>query len=165
MKLTIRMASEKSVIMECEPDMTVGELKVKLAFTYSIKEDDIELTFAGKKLEDEDKLEQCGIKNLDLIYLNEKSKQKSIVVVAPKAGTFQVLVMGTSGEKFFVFLENSDTIKTVKEKIYTKLKFDMAKYKLYWCKQELDEGKTVNQYGIKPKDLITVTLALAGGMS
>ena len=72
-KIRVKMETGKVLILDCNKELPIADLKGMLAFKVSHGPDEQDLTFVGNKLEDGKTLKDYGINDNDIITLKIKS--------------------------------------------------------------------------------------------
>ena len=121
---------------------TIKNIKEKIEDKEQIPVEQQILFFEGKILED----------NQTIFYYN--IQKESIILLKLN---IKIYVHFIKGETFTLYVEPSDTIKTIKEKITKKEKIPIEKQKLIFDSQILEENRNLQFYNIKNESTLYIS--------
>ena len=79
-------------------------------------------------------------------------------------GTFQIFVMTLTGKRLPLDVTSSSTVEDVKRLIQCREGIPTGQQRLLFAGSQLEDGRTLRDYKIKPKSTVSLVLRLRGGM-
>ena len=79
-------------------------------------------------------------------------------------GTFQIFVMTLTGKRLPLDVTSSSTVEDVKRLIQCREGIPTGQQRLLFAGSQLEDGRTLRDYEIKPKSTVSLVLRLRGGM-
>lgn len=86
-----------------------------------------------------------------------------VMVLVQDSAPFQVLLMNPNGLTSTYDVMPGETVSDFKKKVYNKEKVPVNQQRLFYNSVPLQEGQTLEDYGIKSLSNIQLTLRLKGG--
>ncbi|CAI8011650.1 Polyubiquitin, partial [Geodia barretti] len=155
LNLFVRTRKGVNIIgLQVRSSTTISSVKDKVEFNVGIPEDQQQIVFRGQQLEDGKTLGDYNVQNddtLQLVWLVERG--------------MGIMVKGKGfGIRAVIEVDPSDSIKTVKDKILSKIRIPEDQQQLLFNGRELEDGQTVNACDIQHEDAIQLRLLEKGGM-
>jgi len=142
--IIIKMKKGTVIKMLVDKNETIKNLKDKIYDKEEINPDNQILIFEGKELENNKNINDYGIQNDSLIYLNINLNEKIQIFIKIKSqfisGKYKTLTLDVN--KF-------EKIEDIKNEIYKKTKINSKTQELIFSGKVLEDFKTLNDYEIK----------------
>ncbi|PUZ49956.1 hypothetical protein GQ55_6G021000 [Panicum hallii var. hallii] len=145
----------RSITLEVDSLDTIVKVKTKIESSEGLPKGQQCLIFANKQLEDNSTLADHNI-----------CKESTLLLVLhpfPRAeGTMRISAMTLDGKRIPLEVESSDTISTVKVKIYEKDGTRPIQQRILYDGKLLEDSRTLADYNIQNESTIRVVLCLCG---
>jgi len=159
MMTTFIKFNAKTITLEIEPNESIENIKQLIQDKEGISPEQQKLYYAGKYLEE-------GYNLNDYNILKESTINLSIGIIGGGINgenTKQIFIKTLQGKTLTLDVKDTDTISSIKEKIYEKEGIPQDQQRLVFSGKQLEDGNTVADYGIEAESNINLVLRLRGG--
>lgn len=152
MQIFVKNLYGKSVSVEVDPNDDVKDLKRKIFDKEGIRAEDQRLIFAGKQLEDGNRVSDYSMSQGNTVHL-----------VLRVRGGMQIFVRTLSGKSIAVEVNPEDRIEMLKARIHDKEGIPVENQRLIYAGKSLEDGNTLSDYSIQSGSNLNLVLRLRGG--
>jgi len=145
MKIFVKTLTGKTITVKVDPSDTIYVVKAKI-------QDQQRLIFGREELDD-------GLTVADYNIQDESTLQ---LVARPQRRKMLILVKTLTNRVIALEVENLDTVDAVKAKIQGELNIPVDQQRLVFDGEQLSDGRTMADYGVKQQDTIHLVLRLRG---
>ena len=154
MQIFVKTLQGETTTLDVTEDDTIDSIKEKLQDKKGIPSDQQRLIFSGKQLEDGKSLRDYGIQDGANIHMVLRLRGGANITIHVK--TLQ-------GETTTMEVSTDEDIKVIKQKLQDKKGIPDDQQRLIFSGKQLEDGKTLNDYGIQDVANIHMVLRLRGG--
>jgi ubiquitin len=153
MQLFVKTLTGKTVSVEVEEGESIEDVKAKIAEKEGIPPEQQRLIFGGQQLQDGKTLDDYDVGDDATLHL-----------VLRLRGGMQLFVKTLTGKTVSVEVEEGESIEDVKAKISEKEGIPPEQQRLIFGGQQLQDGKTLDDYDVGDDATLHLVLRLRGGL-
>jgi len=154
MQLFVKTLTGKTVSVEVEEGESIEDVKAKIAEKEGIPPEQQRLIFGGQQLQDGKTLDDYDVGDDATLHL-----------VLRLRGGMQLFVKTLTGKTVSVEVEEGESIEDVKAKIAEKEGIPPEQQRLIFGGQQLQDGKTLDDYDVGDDATLHLVLRLRGGIT
>jgi ubiquitin len=154
MQLFVKTLTGKTVSVEVEEGESIEDVKAKIAEKEGIPPEQQRLIFGGQQLQDGKTLDDYDVGDDATLHL-----------VLRLRGGMQLFVKTLTGKTVSVEVEEGESIEDVKAKIAEKEGIPPEQQRLIFGGQQLQDGKTLDDYDVGDDATLHLVLRLRGGVT
>ncbi|KAD5803228.1 hypothetical protein E3N88_14588 [Mikania micrantha] len=151
MLIYIKTFTGESITLKVKPLDNIGSIKAKIKNETGIPSDEQELVYNGMVLHDNDTLADFHI-----------NKESTLTLMHLSKGIMMIFFKNIDGNNRGLVVKPSDTIHTLKIKIFNDVGIRPCEQRLIWKGKMLEETATLADYHIPNESTIVLILALRG---
>lgn len=153
MQLFVKTLTGKTVSVEVEEGESIEDVKAKISEKEGIPAEQQRLIFGGQQLQDGKTLDDYDV-----------SDDATLHLVLRLRGGMQLFVKTLTGKTVSVEVEEGESIEDVKAKISEKEGIPAEQQRLIFGGQQLQDGKTLDDYDVSDDATLHLVLRLRGGL-
>ncbi|KAH7817395.1 putative polyubiquitin [Monocercomonoides exilis] len=152
--LQIDYGKGNKLYIEAEKEMFVEELKKILEPEVGICADKMTLVGGGTIMDNDRNISSFGLKDEDMLCAYEKNEEMIFIFIKK-----------LTGKTIPLYVNSKMTIEELKERIFEYDNTPPDQQRLIFAGKQLENGRTLNDYGVYRESIIHLTLMLRGGKS
>lgn len=149
---------DKHLNIDLEIDYRIKDIKSKINDELQINNDNYNLCFSGKVLDDSLKLLDYDIESHSIINVIFKMNGGG-----PDGSTKQIFIKTLQGKTLTLDVSDNDSIASIKNKIFEKEGIPIEQQRLVFNGKQLEDNQTIADYNIEENSNIHLVLRLRGG--
>jgi ubiquitin C len=153
LKIFVTRETQKPILLEVAPSYSIEDIKVLIQEQEGILKERTSLIFEGTELENRKSLSNYGIYNLCTLNLIVHIVNAYIVVKQP------------NGKKIFLGVNLNERIEKIKARIQEQKHISKTQQRLFFAGKQLDNLKSLQDYGVKNGSTIYLTFRFDISMS
>jgi ubiquitin len=152
MEIIVRTFTGKTFPLKLEPLDIFQHVKEKIQEKEGLPKDDQRLMWEGKSLEDHRTFADYNIPKEAILDLR-------III----RGGVQMFIKMLTGKTITLDVESSDTIESVKLKIFEKEGFPLVQQRLIFAGKVLEDSKPISDYNVSKDPTVHLIIKVSGG--
>ncbi|KAM3195431.1 hypothetical protein ACQJBY_071513 [Aegilops geniculata] len=145
MEIFVKTLTGNRITVKVDPSDTIYIVKAKI-------QDQQRLIFGREELEDRLTLADYDIQDKSTLQLDLRPQRRKMLII----------VKALTGKDVALEVENLDTVDNVKVKIQVELNIPVDQQRLIFASRQMEDFRTLEDYGVKQQDIIHLVLRIRG---
>ncbi|XBI07214.1 hypothetical protein VPH35_135146 [Triticum aestivum] len=145
MEIFVKTLSGNTITVKVDPSDTIYIVMAKI-------QDQQCLVFGREELEDRLTLADYDIQDKSTLQLDLRPQRRKMLII----------LKALTGKDIALEVENLDTVDNVKAKIQVELNIPVDLQRLIFASRQMEDFRTMEEYGVKQQDIIHLVLRIRG---
>ncbi|XP_072921867.1 polyubiquitin-B-like [Hemitrygon akajei] len=156
MRLQVKFITGEGIELDVDPSIQVSTLKMKIQQKTNVPISQQRLMVQnGQSVEMQD--------NRSLSYYN-LNPSPTVMLLVRKEESMQIFLQNDQGKTRTYDVQPSETVQSFKEQVHRQEGVRPEQQRLVYNSKQLEDGRLLSDYNIRPRTTIFLTLRLRGGM-